>query len=52
MQTVRLIFRIHSLNYPGWPRRRTGNLGIPAVLIRNTDLRLLILYESKKKVWN
>ena len=42
MQTAWLIFRIRRLNSPGWQRRRDGNGGIPAVLVRNIDLRLLI----------
>jgi hypothetical protein len=52
MQTAWLIFRISSLNHPGWQRRRGYNLGIPCILVRNSGLRLLIFYESQKKMWN
>jgi len=52
MQTAWLIFKIRSLSYPGWPRRRACNRGIPAVLIKNTGLRLLIHYDYSKKMWN
>ncbi len=52
MEAAWLIFRIRNLNSPGWQRRRDGNRGIPAVLIRNTGLRLLIHYDYRKKLWN
>ena len=52
MQTAWLIFRIRSLSCPIWQRRRACNLGITAVLIKNTNLRLLIHYAICKKVWN
>ena len=44
MQTARLIYRNSRLNHLGWQRRRADNLGIPTVFIKNTDLRLLLLY--------
>ena len=52
MEAAWLIFRIRNLSSPGWQRRRDCNRGIPAVLMRNINLRLLIHYISRKKMWN
>jgi len=52
MQAAWLVFRIRNSGCPGWQRRRACNLGIPRVMIKNTNLRLLIHYALCKKVWN
>ncbi len=52
MQAAWLIFRIRRLNSPDLQLRRDDNRGIPTVLIRNIELRLLIHYNRCQKMWN